>query len=71
MISSMASCNRLSDFLASRAGWGPTVDSLLAFPGGPSVFGALVILDVVCCYLWLFSLYLNIKIGKNTFQMLG
>ena len=26
-------------------------------------FGSLVILDVACCYLWLFSLYINIKIG--------
>ena len=28
-------------------------------------FGSLVILDVACCYLSLFSLYINIKIGKN------
>ena len=28
-------------------------------------FGSLVILDVACCYLWLFSLYINIKIGRN------
>ena len=27
---------------------------------------SLVILDVACCYLWLFSLYINIKIGKNS-----
>ena len=27
-------------------------------------FGSLVILDVGRCYLWLFSLYINIKIGK-------
>ena len=25
-----------------------------------------VILDVACCYLWLFPLYVNIKIDKNT-----
>ena len=25
----------------------------------------LVILDVACCYLWLFSLYINVNIGKN------
>ena len=25
-----------------------------------------MILDVARCYLWLFSLYINIKIGKNT-----
>ena len=30
-------------------------------------FGSLVILDVTCCYLWLFSLYINIKVGKNSF----
>ena len=29
-------------------------------------FGSLVILDVACCYLWLFTLYINIKIGKNS-----
>ena len=33
--------------------------------GGLSVFGSLVILDVAHCYLWLFTLYINIKIGKN------
>ena len=26
----------------------------------------LVILDVARCYLWLFTLYINIKIGKNS-----
>ena len=25
-----------------------------------------VILDVARCYLWLFTLYINIKIGKNS-----
>ena len=30
-------------------------------------FGSLVILDVACCYLWLFSLYINIKVGKNRY----
>ena len=29
-------------------------------------FGFLVNLDVARCYLWLFSLYINIKIGKNS-----
>ena len=29
-------------------------------------FGSLVILDVARCYLWLFTLYINIKIGKNS-----
>ena len=27
-------------------------------------FGSLMILDVARCYLWLFSLYINIGIGK-------
>ena len=29
--------------------------------------GSLVILDVARCYLWLFTLYINIKIGKNSY----
>ena len=29
-------------------------------------FGSLVILDVARCYLWLFTLYININIGKNS-----
>ena len=29
-------------------------------------FGSLVILDVARCYLWFFTLYINIKIGKNS-----
>ena len=33
-------------------------------------FGSLVILDVVCRYLSLFLLYINIKIGKNRCLML-
>ena len=33
--------------------------------GGSSVFGSLVILDVVCRYLSLSLLYINIKIGTN------
>ena len=28
--------------------------------------GSLVILDVARCYLWLFTLYVNSKIGKNS-----
>ena len=31
-----------------------------------SAFGSLVILDVARCYLWLFTLYINIKIGKDS-----
>ena len=29
-------------------------------------FGSLVTLDVARCYLWLFTLYINVKIGKNS-----
>ena len=29
-------------------------------------FGSLVILDVPRCYLWLFTLYVNTKIGNNS-----
>ena len=39
---------------------------LLAVPRRLFCFGSLVILDVARCYLWLFSLYINIKIGKNS-----
>ena len=28
-----------------------------------------MILDVARCYLWLFTLYINIKIGKNSFNV--
>ena len=35
-------------------------------PKAALLFGSLEILDVVCSYLWLFSLYINIKIGKNS-----
>ena len=42
------------------------VISLLAVPRRLFCFGSLVILDVARCYLWLFSLYINIKIGKNS-----
>ena len=35
-----------------------------AVPKWMFCFGSLVILDVACCYLRLFSLYINIKIGK-------
>ena len=34
--------------------------------GGSSAFGSLVILDVARCCLCLFTLYINIKIGKNS-----
>ena len=40
--------------------------SLLAVPRRVFCLGSLVILDVTCCYLWLFSLYINIKISTNS-----
>ena len=40
--------------------------SLLAVPRRLFCIGSLVILDVARCNLWLFSLYINIKIGKNS-----
>ena len=39
---------------------------LLAVPRRLFCFGSLVILDVARCYLWLFTLYINIKIGKDS-----
>ena len=33
--------------------------------------GSLVILDMACCYLWLLSLYINIKMGKNSCKLLN
>ena len=38
---------------------------LLAVPRRLYCFGSMMILDVTCCYLWLFLLYISIKIGKN------
>ena len=43
----------------------PSVILLLAVPRRLSCFGSLVILDVVGCYLSLFLLYINNKLGKN------
>ena len=37
---------------------------LLAVPRRLFCFGSLVMLDVGRCYLWLFTLYINIRIGK-------
>ena len=40
-----------------------------SFAGDPKaahLFGSLVILDMVCCYLLLFLLYIIIEIGKNS-----
>ena len=39
---------------------------LLAVPRQLFCFGSLVILDVARCYLWLLTLDINIKIGKNS-----
>ena len=50
----------------SQTNLSPTVISLQAVPRGLFCFGSLVILDVARCYLWLFSLYINMKIGKNS-----
>ena len=44
---------------------GPAVILLLAVPRRLFCFGLLVILDVVCRYLSLFLLYINIKIDVN------
>ena len=44
--------------------------NMLAVPRRLFCFGSLVILDVARCYLWLFTLYINIKISKNSCLML-
>ena len=44
----------------------PPVIFMLAVPRRLFCFGSLAILDVARCYLWLFTLYINIKIGKNS-----
>ena len=44
----------------------PPVISLLADPRRLFLCCSMVILDVARCYLWLFSLYINIKIGENS-----
>ena len=43
---------------------------LMAVPRRLFCFSSVVILDVVCRYLSLFLLYINIKIGKNRCQLL-
>ena len=50
-------------------GWS-TENLLLVVPRRLFCFSSLVILDVARCYLWLFTLYINIKIGKNSCYML-
>ena len=49
-----------------REGWStpPSREILLLPVRRISSFGCLVILDVVCCYLLLFLLYINTVIGK-------
>ena len=49
----------------SRAGWGPPVFSLLAVPRRLFCLDSLVTLDVARYYLWLFSLYMDVELGKN------
>ena len=44
----------------------PSVSFIAGRPNAALLFGFLVILDVARCYLWLFTLYMNIKIGKNS-----
>ena len=39
---------------------------LQAVPRRLLCFGSLVILDMARCYLWLFTLYINTQIGKNS-----
>ena len=45
---------------------GSTTRARRAIPRRIFCFGSLVILEVARCYLWLFTLYVNIKIGKNS-----
>ena len=54
-----------------QAGWGPPEVLLLVVPGRLFYFGSLVILDVVCRYLSLFLLYINIEIGRNRWFSFG
>ena len=46
-------------FIYKRNNRGPSIESW-------GISASLVILDVARCYLWLFTLYINIKIGKNS-----
>ena len=58
-------------YLYRECGWA-TLDKRLTFQNlcfmyrcvKGFCFGSLVILDVARCCLWLFTLYINIKIGK-------
>ena len=44
----------------------PPVIFIAGRPKAALLVWFLVILDVARCYLWLFTLYINIKIGKNS-----
>ena len=48
-----------------RASMASPMVLLLAVPGRLFCFGSLMVLGVARCYLWLFSLYINIKMKKN------
>ena len=47
------------------------LNSIIIYDGGSSVFGSLVVLDVVFRYLSLCLLYINTKISKNRCIMIG
>ena len=44
----------------------PPVMFIAGRPRATILFCSLVILDVARCYLWIFTLYIDIKIGKNS-----
>ena len=49
-----------------QTSWSPPAIFIAGRPKAAFCFGSLVILDVARCYLWLFTLYINIKMGKNS-----
>ena len=57
--------SRTKDKSWSNANLLTPVILLLAVPRRLFCFGSLITLDVACCYLWLFSLNINFKIGKT------
>ena len=57
----MANCYSIDDIAEDQIHTDKTEEQKRLF-----CFGPLVMLDVACCYLWFFSLYSNIKIGKNS-----
>ena len=73
-ISDKTVCRRTSQKCAAyeKTAIKPPVISSLAVPMWIFCFGSLVILDVACCYLWLFLLYITIKMyGKLLFTWLS